>query len=853
MDTPTRRGTCMSAKENLTRDEATRRAALLGDLHYEVDLDLTRGDEVFGAEVTVQFRCHEPGTETFIDLTAHDVASVRLNGTELGPEHVLPTRVSLPGLAEQNTLTIVATMDYRHIGKGMSYFRDPTDGGAYLHSQFEPHDAHLVYACFDQPDLKATFDISVEAPADWVVVSNSPVAQRPSDGHAGRWVFERTPVIPTYITAVVAGTYTAVHDTHGDLPLGWYIRRSLADHVDAEELFELTKQGLDWYAEAFGRRYPFAKYDQLFVPEFQAGAMENPGCITYSESYVFRSKVTDTQRERRAETILHEMAHMWFGDLVTMRWWDDLWLNESFATFMSVLCQSRATRFSNAWVTFLDAEKAWAKFQDQLPTTHPIAADMVDIESVHQNFDGITYAKGASVLRQLVAWVGEDEFLAGCRRYFDDHAWDNAELADFLAALEAASGRHDLGGWKDEWLRTTGVNTLAPAYEVADDGTFASFVIRQTAVEEHPTLRRHRVAVGIYRREDRGIARIQRVEVDVTGAQTPVDALVGMDAGDVVLVNDDDLTYAKIVVDERSMDVLTADLDRLVEPLPRALAWSATWDMVRDADLPARRFVELVMNNVTGESEVGVLQRLLARALAAVDRYGDPENRDGLVARMSQSARKQLEEADPGSDAQLSWARHWARTAREGQQASDVRRVLDGQLSFDGLEVDTDLRWWLVNSLASVGLADEELIEAEYRRDPTDIGERQRASALAARPTAAAKADAWRRLMEDELSLTVSRNLWEGFHQLHQPQLTADHVEAYFDALPRVFEDKPLDWSIEFAEGMFPHPAASRDLLDRTDAVLSGGGLPGPLRRALLEQRDTLRRTLAARDADASA
>ena len=842
----------MSAKENLTRDEAAQRARLLAELHYDVHLDLTRGDEVFGAEVTVTFSA-EPGAETFIDLTAREVNSVVLNGTELSVDHVEPTRVRLPDLAAENELTIAATMEYRNIGKGMSFFRDPSDDGVYLHSQFEPHDAHLVYPCFDQPDLKANFDLSVDAPEGWVVVSNNPTVSRPDEGAAGRWVFSTTPLVPTYITAIVAGTYTSVHDRHGDVEMGWYIRRSLAEHLDPDELFEITRQGLDWYAEAFGMAYPFEKFDQLFVPEFQAGAMENPGCITYSESYIFRSKVTETQRERRAETILHEMAHMWFGDLVTMRWWDDLWLNESFATFMSVLCQSRATRFTNAWVTFLDAEKAWAKFQDQLPTTHPIAADMVDIESVHQNFDGITYAKGASVLRQLVAWVGEEPFLAGCRRYFDEHAWSNAELRDFLDALEGASGRDDLGAWRDEWLKTTGVNTLSAEYELDDEGRFTSFAVRQTAVEEHPQLRRHRAAVGVYERTDAGLERTHRVELDVTGERTEVPDLVGESAGDVVLVNDDDLTYAKIIIDDRSMEVLTGDLDRFVEPLPRALVWSAAWDMVRDAELPARRYVDLVMNNVASESEVGVLQRLLARAVAAADRYGDPRNRGALVARLAENARKRFEEAAPGSDAQLSWAKHWATVARDDQQASDVRRVLDGELVFEGLEVDTDLRWWFVNALASTGRADEELIEAEYRRDTTDIGERQRASALAARPDADAKAEAWRRLREDELSLTVSRNVWGGLHQLHQPELAGAHVDTYFDALGPAFEDKALDWAIEFAEGTYPHPAASEDLLARTDAYLDRDDVPGPLRRVLLEQRDTLRRTLAARTLDADA
>ncbi len=395
-----------------------------------------------------------------------------------------------------------------------------------------------------------------------------------------------------------------------------------------DELTELTRQGLDWYDENFGIAYPFGKYDQLFVPEFSAGAMENPGCVTFSEGYVYRSRVTDAQRERRAETVLHEMAHMWFGDLVTMRWWDDLWLNESFATFGAVLSQVEATRFQNAWVTFLDSEKAWAKYQDQLPTTHPIAAHLADVEAVHQNFDGITYAKGASVLRQLVAYVGQDAFLAGCRAYFQAHQYGNAELADFLAALEGASGR-DLSTWAQAWLTTSGVNTLGLDATVADDGTFASAAVVQSATDAHPTLRPHRLAIGVYDWDDGALVRTHRVELDVRGERTDVPDLVGVDAGVLVLVNDDDLTFAKLRLDDRSMAGLTAHLAALRDPLPRALAWSAAWDMVRDAELPATRFVDLVVANSGSESEVGMTQRLAMRALGAAERYADPAHRDG--------------------------------------------------------------------------------------------------------------------------------------------------------------------------------------------------------------------------------
>jgi aminopeptidase N len=598
------------------------------------------------------------------------------------------------------------------------------------------------------------------------------------------------------------------------------------------------------------------------VPEFSAGAMENPGAVTFTETYVFRSKVTDAIRERRAETILHEMAHMWFGDLVTMRWWDDLWLNESFATFMSVLAQADATRWPNAWVTFLDAEKAWAKMQDQLPSTHPVADEMPDVESVHQNFDGITYAKGASVLRQLVAWVGQEEFLAGLRGYFAKHAWGNTVLSDFLAALEATSGR-DLSAWRDEWLLTTGVNLLRPEVTVDADGSYRSVEIVQSSPapswaghgglpEHRPVLRRHRVAVGVYQRTGEGLVRTQRVELDVTGERTSVTELAGTPAGDVVLVNDDDLTYSKVALDDASTEVVTHDLAAFVDPLPRALVWSATWDMVRDGQLPATRYVELVLRNVASESEVGVLQRLLLRAASAAERYADPTHRQRLLGELARHARATLHDTAPGSDHQLAILRHWASCARAAQdELADVERLLEGDLEVEGITLDTDLRWHLVISLARAGAIGDERIAAELTRDDTDLGRRQAATARAAQPTSAAKAAAWEQLLEDDtLSHTVSRQLWAGFSQLDQEDVLAPYVDGYFDALDRVWDERSLDWALEFSAGTFPHHAAGDDLLAKVDARLADETLPRPLRRVLVEQRDTLVRTIAARERD---
>ncbi|HEY9522250.1 MAG TPA: aminopeptidase N, partial [Thermopolyspora sp.] len=553
---------------NLTRDEARERARLLSVQSYAVELDLTEGDERYESVTTVRFTAATSGAGTFIDLAEAHVRKVTLNGTDLDPasydaEH---GRIPLPGelLSADaiNELHVDADCTYMRTGEGLHRFVDPVDQRVYLHSQFETADAHRMYTCFDQPDLKATFELTVLAPADWQVVSNSaPDLVEDLPERAGRhgviqaakrWHFPPTPTMSTYITALIAGPYHVTRERHDGIELGIYCRASIAEHLDADNIFEVTRQGFDFYHRVFGLRYPFGKYDQLFVPEFNAGAMENAGAVTFLEDYIFRSRVTDALVERRAETILHEMAHMWFGDLVTMRWWDDLWLNESFATYMSVLCQSEATRWGQgAWTTFANVEKAWAYRQDQLPSTHPIAADIPDMQAVEVNFDGITYAKGASVLKQLVAYVGLDNFLAGVRDYFNQHAWGNTELKDLLSALERTSGR-DLSSWSKEWLETSWVNTLRPSFTVDSEGRFTAFEVLQEAPAEHPTLRSHRVAIGLYSLNDGVLTRTKRVELDVVGARTAVPSLVGEPRADLVLVNDDDLTYAKIRLDERS-------------------------------------------------------------------------------------------------------------------------------------------------------------------------------------------------------------------------------------------------------------------------------------------------------------
>jgi aminopeptidase N len=841
------------ADNNLLRSEAAERARLLSDLHYDVILDLT-GEETFRSETRLRCRASEPGTATFLDLTAVRVESASLNGAPLpgGAFDAGAGRLRLEGLAADNEIAVVAEHAYEHTGVGLHRFVDPVDGAVYLHTQFEPFDAHRVFPCFDQPDLKATFAFEVEAPAGWEVVSNGAVAGRPDGGAAGRWRFATTETMSTYITALVAGPYHSVHRPHREILMGLYCRQSLARYLDDEEIFAITAAGFDFFEDAFGQPYAFGKYDQLFVPEFNFGAMENAGCVTFSERHLFRSKVTEAEREGRADTILHEMAHMWFGDLVTMRWWDDLWLNESFATFASNLGLVEATRFTSAWTTFASNWKTWAYRQDQLPSTHPIVADAPDVEAMKTNFDGITYAKGASVLRQLVAWVGQKEFLDGVRAYFARHAWGNTELADFLAALEEASGR-DLSGWSRQWLETTGVNTMRASFDGTD--TFRGFAIEQEAAPDHPTLRSHRLAVGLYDYDpQRRLRRRTRVELDVEGHRSPVDELVGMAIPDLVLLNDGDFAYTKIRLDPRSLATVTESLGTLDDSLARGLCWSAAWDMLRDAELPARRYLDLVLANLGGEDQIAVVAGLLRNAEAAAVVYGDPANREPARRRLAEHALAGLRAAEPGRDVQLAYARAFAAAARGDDHAGLVRALLDGRPAkgIEGLSVDTELRWALVRSLATAGVDDATaLIAAEEQRDATDAGARHAAAARAAQPREAAKAEAWSALVEGDLPLATMRAVMGGFRQPDQEPLLEPFTARYFDALLPVWERRGPDVGMSFTDMLYPvgdgAVTTTDEWLGRTDPV------PAPIRRLLLEGRDQALRVARARACDAGA
>ncbi|HET9258084.1 MAG TPA: aminopeptidase N [Pseudonocardiaceae bacterium] len=855
------------AVPNLTQQRARERAALLDVDSYIVELDLTDGagapgEDTFRGTTTVRFRCATPGASSWIDLVAASVSSATLNGAALDlTGYDEADGIALPGLSADNELVVEADGRYMNTGEGLHRFTDPVDGGVYLYSQFETADAKRMYACFDQPDLKAVHRIRVIAPVGWVVISNAPCESTEQlEGGTIRHVFADSARISPYIVALVAGPY--VHwadeytDSEGTIPLGIYCRASLAEHMDASRLFTETKQGFGFYHNAFGVRYPFEKYDQCFVPEFNAGAMENAGCVTFLEDYVFRSRVTRYLYERRCETVLHEMAHMWFGDLVTMRWWDDLWLNESFATWASVLCQAQATEYTAAWTTFATVEKSWAYRQDQLPSTHPIACEIPDVQAVEVNFDGITYAKGASVLRQLVAYVGLEEFLAGLRIYFTRHAWGNAALADLLAALEEASGR-DLSGWSAQWLETTGLNTLRPEFTLNGDGTFSSFAVLQGGARPGAgELRTHRLAVGVYDSPGGSagaLVRAHRVELDVSAERTEVPELIGVPAGRLVLVNDDDLTYCAMRLDETSLATLVDRIGDITESLPRSLCWSAAWEMTREAEFKARDFVGVVLSGLPGETEVGVVQRLLAQAQVALSSYADPAwaSEEGWP-KFTGTLMTLISTAQAGSDHQLALVNALTMALLGKPELDALAGWLSGDGVPQGLAVDTDLRWRLLQALTAHGVVGEAEISAEQDRDPTATGQRQAERTRALLPTPADKERAWQRAMhDDELPNAISEAIIAGFNHPAQRQLLVPYLDRYFAEIAEVWARRTSERAQSCVLGLFPSWVVEQRCADAAGFWLENDEHPPALRRLVSEGRAGVVRALAARGCDA--
>jgi aminopeptidase N len=845
---------------NLTHAQAIDRARLLDVRSYDITIDLTDGsgkpgDGTFRTVTVIVFDCAEPDASTVIDVAAHRMDSAVLNGTQVdlsgwSAEMGLP----LAGLAARNSLVVEATFDFSHSGQGLHRVLDPVDKEVYLYSHFATHSAQQVYACFDQPDLKSVYTWHVTVPAHWKVFSNAPIDRVEAQRGARIVHFAESVRMSTYTTAICAGPFHEVREVHDAIDLGLVVRQSMASHLDADELFLLTKQGLDFYQEHFGVRYPLPKYDQIFVPEYNMGAMENFGCVTYSEQrYIFRSPATNLEYEQRAKDVLHEMAHMWFGNLVTMRWWDDLWLSESFAEWAAHWALAEATRFANAWTAFLSVRKRWAYGQDQLSSTHPVYHEITDVAAVEVNFDGITYYKGASIIKQLVARVGIDALVQGVRRYFAKHAWGNATFGDLLAELSAASGQ-ELTEYANQWLSTAQVNTLRPIIDIAPDGTYARVSVEQSAPASHPTLRRHRIGVGLYDLTgSRLVGRATRY-VDIAGERTELPELTGVKAAEVVLLNDEDHTYAKLRLDDRSFATVVEHLGGFDSSLARALCWAALWDMVYDAELPSRDFVALVSSALPVETDINVTTATLAYANTAVAAFADEAWQATGWSVLASTARQALAAADPASGFQLAWARAFASAARTDEELAIVRAWLDGVDVPPGLSPVGDFRWHLVAALSAAGKISAELIEAEHAADPTTAGDREAVLSMALLPTAAAKAAAWAELTNGaQLPNWRRRALLQGFHHPSQVALTQPYLRRFFRAAARVWAEQDGAQAQEFIALGYPRFHISSAAVWLADDWLAETGHPAPLCRLMTEGRDAVNRSLTARRCDGAA
>ncbi len=836
---------------NLTRDEAAGRAALLDVVRYEVSLDFTTGPTTFATTSRVRFTARTPGASTWVDFVGDSVEQVVLNGLVLDPATSWSDgRITLPDLAAHNELVVRGHGGYTNSGEGIHRFVDPVDNEVYLYSQFEVPDARRAFAVFEQPDLKASFAFTVRAPEHWTVISNQPTPQPvPLGDGTSRWVFPTTPRLPSYVTAVCAGPYQVVHDQvqcrDAVVPLDLYSRRSLSHHVDADNVFDVTKKGLLYFEREFERPYPFTKYDQIFVPEFNAGAMENAGCVTITEVYVFRGQAPEPLVERRAMTILHEIAHMWFGDLVTMRWWDDLWLNESFAEWAASACQAEATQWDQAWTTFHSHEKAWAYQQDQQADTHPVYADMRDLNDVEVNFDGITYAKGGAVLKQLVSYVGRPAFTAGLRGYFRKHAWTNTAMGDLFAELEASSGR-DLSDWAERWLRTAGVNTLAIDLQTDQHDLVTSATMVQTGQPGHPTLRPHRLAIASVALLGDRFERKDVVEVDVDGPATPLDQLVGRPRPTLLLPNHADLTYTKIRLDARSLEAAIAHPEAFSDSLARSLVTGALWELLRDGELAPGAFIAYLLRCIPVEDHPTALRTMLSTTkqipsmlMAAVNWCTPPAERAQTRSTVASALRAAAGSAAPGSDAQLQLVTAYASVATDPHDTDRTRAVLDGRSPFAGFAPDQDARWNLVFALAAAGAIEVADIDAELARDPSVAGQERAMSARAARPTPQAKAQAWALAIEQDTQTNAAiEHLGKGFRRANDAdELLGDYVDRYHAMLLPTWQSRSFAIAARCVMYFYPVDLADTRLRDASRTWLAANpDAPGGLRRLVIEQ-----------------
>ena len=835
----------MTVRDRLTQDEARARADQIANISYRLDLDLEAGAKAFRGNVTISF--DHRGGDTFLEWLGGRIDLMEVNGARMEPEQH-GSRLMLPAshLSEHNEVHIGYERPYDHTGEGLHQFIDPSDGAEYLYTQLEPYSAHRLMPCFDQPDLKATYELTITAPAEWTVVTAGHEIDRDEvPGGRTRRVFARTVPFSTYLLSVVAGEYVSAHDDHGGIALGMHARKSLINHLDPAPLFALSKRLLDFYGDLFDEPYPFAKLDQVFVPEFNWGGMENVANITYTDTVIFRDPPTADQLVRRDEYFAHEIAHMWFGDLVTMRWWNDIWLNESFASYVAYYALDALGDHPTIWQDFNFRMKLWAYREDQLPTTHKIADEVPSTDETFLNFDGISYGKGAAVLKQLVAAIGRDAFRDGLRTYFRRHRFGNATLTDFLAALQEGSGV-DLVKWGARWLTTASVNTLAASWRQTG-GRVDTMTLRQTALEAHPVLRPHHVGVAVVDRADR--TTVYPAVID--GVSATVSEATGIASPAFVFPNHGDHGYVKVALDPTSVEYAEARLGMIDEPLLRQQVWSSVWEMVRDAQLASTRYLALVRTHLLGETSMPIVQLVTATVAGAIARYV-PEGAIEAEASRFVAAASDAVRTDPSGDRGVLWARSLIAITRSEADAHIAAAIVDDPPP--GLSVDQDMRWAVAVLGAALGLEGErERIAMERDRDDSDRGDRAVAMADASRPDPAAKQETWDRLHGNGYgSLAIMRAAASGFWRRSQAAILDPFVDPFFTVLPTVFEEREAEAAQAYFRSFFPGYLIDDATRGRISGLLGKADIGPMLRRLLLEADDDIRRALVCRAMAAS-
>lgn len=861
----------------LTREVAIQRRRLLSNVAYALWFGLDESHEDYQGRAVIRFEVRSRGRELSqplaLDFVGGTLHSLTINGVHIDPLMGDPTRYDghriwlkpkelLSGL---NRVEISFSHLYSRDGNGLHRFKDPVDNNVYLYSNFEPFLAHRMFPCFDQPDLKASFELTVEAPEEWEVISATQERDVTKVDGRKSWQFPPSPLFSTYVFSVHAGPYAVWKADAEGIPLRLFARQSLRSYVDSKEWFEITRQGLGFYSENFGYPYPYSKYDQVLVPEFNEGAMENVAAVTLSEDFVFRSRVTEDRKEERANTILHEMAHQWFGDLVTLRWWNGLWLNESFATFMASRALVEATKYKSAWQTFFADMKQWAYWEDQLTTTHPIEVSVPDTAHARSNFDGVTYGKGAATLKQLRFFLGDESFTEGVQRYFSRFALRNTTLTDFIKVLTEASER-DLSAWQKSWFQTSGVNTLRADW-ACEGGKISRFALRQGLAEAGTELRSHRTKIGLYSFTQKGKKSLRStdiIEVSYSSADTGVAEALGKLCPAFVFPNHDDQDYAKVELDPVSLETAKKDLAKIEDPLLRQMTWHTLWQMVVDGQLKSQNYLDTVLTQSDSESNINILQKIWTTVAdpragrATALKYLAPQFLRETQGRVEGFLRKKLLSSPEGSDLQLVWYHALRRAASDAQTVDFLRKVYFGKQKLPGLKIDQDRRWELVEVLARTGAPDAlQLIATERKLDPTDLGSRAAIRAEASIPSLENKTVWLARIMGDApgplLPISKLKEAMNSFHREGYEDLTRPFVDPYFNRLPQLalgskgpFTTDEEYWD-EMPGALYPSLCDAQIAQKTGELLKQNPGLPAAVVRSLRISKQEVERCVRAR------